>query len=188
MSDLTLLGLCGALRAGSTNRKLLHFAAGRFGPARFVEGDLRLPLYDGDVEAQGMPEAVVRLGEQLHAADAVLIACPEYNKGISGVMKNTLDWLSRVKGGPWRDKPVAIMSAAAGRAGGERSQFMLRLCLNAFRPRVLPGPEVLVANSSEAFDADGTLIVESYLPMIDELMADLRRAALTARTSQSEAA
>ena len=182
MSDPVLLGLCGALRRGSTNRKLMHEAARRFGPARFVEGDLRLPLYDGDLEdAEGIPDAVQRLAEQVRAADAVVIACPEYNKALPGVMKNALDWLSRVKGGVWRDKPVAIMSAAAGRAGGERSQFSLRLCLNAFRPVVLPGPEVMVADSANAFDADGRLTSEQTLKLLDELMGDLRRAAVDRR-------
>lgn len=189
MSDLTLTGLCGALRAASTNRTLMRYAAGRFGAARFTEGDLRLPLYDGDLEAaEGVPEAVERLAAQIRAADAVIIACPEYNKGVSGVMKNALDWVSRVKGGVWRDKPVAIMSASAGRAGGERSQFSLRLCLNAFRPVVLPGPEVMIADSSNAFDADGMLTDERSLGLLDELMAELRRTALRRRAIETGAA
>ena len=189
MSDLTLLGLCGALRAGSTNRKLMHAAVGSFGPARFIEGNLRLPLYDGDLEeAEGVPETVQRLAGAIRDADAVVIACPEYNKGLSGVMKNALDWVSRVKGGVWRDKPVAILSAAAGRAGGERSQFSLRLCLNAFRPVVLPGPEVMIADSGKAFDADGMLTDPQALKLLDELMAELRRTALRQRATATSAA
>ncbi len=189
MSELELVGLCGALRAGSTNRKLMHVAARRFGAARFIEGDLRLPLYDGDLEAaQGIPEEVAQLADLVGAADAVIIACPEYNKGVSGVMKNALDWLSRVKGGVWRDKPVAIMSAAAGRAGGERSQYMLRLCLTPFRAQVLPGPEVLVADSANAFDDAGMLKAESAVALIDDLMGDLRRAALQRRQGAAAAA
>ena len=122
MSDPTLLGICGTLRAASTNRLLMHEAARRFGPARFVVGDLRLPLYDGDIETgQGIPEAVQVLADQIAQADAVIVVTPEYNKGISGVLKNALDWVSRTRGSPWRDKPVALMSAAAGRAGGERA-------------------------------------------------------------------
>jgi chromate reductase len=189
MSDLNLVGLCGSLRAHSTNRKLLHLAARRFGPARFTEGDLRLPLYDGDLEeAEGIPAEVARLADLVRGADAVIIACPEYNKGVSGVMKNALDWLSRVKGGVWRDKPVAIMSAAAGRAGGERSQYMLRLCLTPFRPHLLAGPEVLVAASGEAFDADGMLKAESYVRLLDELTGDLRAAAQRRREVHPAAA
>ncbi len=189
MSDLTLLGLCGALRAGSTNRMLMRLAAERFGPARFVEGDLNFPLYDGDLEdSEGIPEAVTRLAAQIREADAVVVSCPEYNRGVSGVMKNGLDWISRVKGGVWRDKPVAIMAATDGRAGGERSQMMLRWCMTPFRAHLLQGPEVLVADSSNAFDAEGRLQVESYLKPLDELMGDLRAAAEARRAARAAAA
>jgi chromate reductase len=71
----------------------------------------------------GIPAEVQELADQIAAADAVIIAGPEYNKALSGVLKNALDWVSRTKGNPWRDKPVAIMSATGGRAGGERTQF-----------------------------------------------------------------
>ncbi|MFN4130127.1 MAG: NADPH-dependent FMN reductase, partial [Paracoccaceae bacterium] len=154
----TLLGLCGALRAASTNRLLMLDAVRAFGDCRFVDGNLRLPLYDADLEAAGIPPDVQTLADQIAAADAVVIATPEYNKNLSGVLKNALDWVSRTKGSPWRDKPVAIVSAAAGRAGGERSQFSLRQCLTPFRPRLLPGPEVFIANSDRAFDDQGHLI------------------------------
>lgn len=170
----TLVGLCGALRRASTNRMLLHEAARAFAPDRFVEGDLDLPLYNGDIEAEGIPAKVMALVEAIRDADAVIIACPEYNKALSGVMKNALDWISRTKPSPLRDKPLAIMSAADGRAGGERSQFALRLCLVPFRARVLPGPELLVAQASQQFDAEGRLVAESYRKVLDELMEGLR--------------
>ncbi len=176
MSDFTLLGICGSLRSGSFNRKLMLAARDAFGPSRFDEADLRLPLYDGDLEdAEGIPASVERLAAGIAMADAVVIACPEYNKALPGVLKNALDWVSRVNGNPWRDKPVAIVSATGGRAGGERTQYSLRLCLNAFRPRVLPGPEVLVARASQEFDDQGRLMAESYRKALDELMAGLRR-------------
>ncbi|MGL5012398.1 MAG: NADPH-dependent FMN reductase, partial [Paracoccaceae bacterium] len=158
MSDPTVLGICGALRATSTNRLLLAEALRAFGPATQMIADLRLPLFDEDIETtSGIPSEVQRLADQIAAADAIIIACPEYNKALPGVLKNALDWVSRTKGSPWRDKPVAIMSAAEGRAGGERAQFSLRLCLNPFRARVLPGPEVMIAKSRTAFDAAGRL-------------------------------
>ena len=175
MSEITLLGLPGALRRASTNRLLLREAARLFGPARYVEADLALPLYDGDLEAaEGIPAAVETLAGQIRAADAVLISGPEYNKGISGVLKNALDWISRTKGAPLAGKPVAIMSAAAGRAGGERTQVMLRSCLYPFRPRLLQGPEVLLAASSEAFDDEGRLLGDSYVEGVTALMQALR--------------
>ena len=170
----TLLGLCGSLRAASTNRLLMHEAVRVFGACRFVDGNLRLPLYDGDLEAAGIPPEVQTLADQIAGADAIVIATPEYNKNLSGVLKNALDWVSRTKGAPWRDKPVAIVSAAAGRAGGERSQFSLRHCLTPFRPCLLPGPEVFIANSGAAFDDQGQLKDERSVKGLTELMQLLR--------------
>ena len=176
MADLKLVGLCGSLRKASTNRLLMLEAVRRFGDADFVEGDLRLPLYDGDLEAEsGIPAEVQALSDQIAAADAVIVATPEYNKGISGVLKNALDWVSRTKGAPWANKPVALMSAAAGRAGGERTQNMARLCLTPFRPLLITGPEVMVAATAQQWDDQGRLINELNAKVLDELMQVLRR-------------
>lgn len=170
-----LLGICGALRAASTNRKLMSEVQRLFAPARWTEGNLRLPLYDGDLEDQGIPPEVQALADAIAAADAVVIVTPEYNKALPGVLKNALDWVSVTAKNPWHNKPVAICSAAAGRAGGERSQWSLRLCLTPFRPRLLMGPEVMVAASSKAFDPEGRLIDERTEKLLVELMADLHR-------------
>lgn len=179
MAELKLVGLCGSLRKASTNRLLMLEAVRRFGDAEFVEGDLRLPLYDGDLEAEsGIPAEVQALADQIAAADAVIVATPEYNKGISGVLKNALDWVSRTKGAPWANKPVALMSAAAGRAGGERTQNMARLCLTPFRPLLITGPEVMVAATAQQWDDQGRLINELNAKALDELMQVLRRHAL----------
>jgi chromate reductase len=175
MSSGRLLGMCGSLRAASYNRKLMQEARRLFDPAEFVDADLHLPLYDGDLEtAEGIPDAVHTLARQIGEADAIVIAVPEYNKALPGVLKNALDWVSRVKGNPWRGKPVAIMSATAGRAGGERTQFSLRLCMMPFRANVLPGPEVLVGQASAQIDDEGRLTNERNLAALEELMADLR--------------
>lgn len=179
MAELKLVGLCGSLRKASTNRLLMLEAVRRFGDAEFVEGDLRLPLYDGDLEADsGIPAEVQALADQIASADAVIVATPEYNKGISGVLKNALDWVSRTKGAPWANKPVALMSAAAGRAGGERTQNMARLCLTPFRPLLITGPEVMVAATAQQWDDQGRLINELNAKALDELMQVLRRHAL----------
>jgi chromate reductase len=171
MGQHHLLGICGALRKGSTNRLLMAEAVRLFDPARFTEGDIRLPLFDEDIETgPGIPQAVQTLHAQIGAADAVVIATPEYNKSIPGGLKNALDWVSRVRGAVWRDKPVAVISAADGRAGGDRSQFALRLAMVPFRAAVLPGPEVMVANSRHAFSEDGHLIDASYTKALGELM------------------
>ncbi len=171
----TLLGISGSLRAASTNTKLVHHAADLFGADQFTIGDLRLPLYDGDLEARdGIPASVQRLANQIATADAVIIATPEYNKSISGVLKNALDWVSRTQGNVWLDKPVAIMSAAAGRAGGERAQFALRLCMVQFRPDLLQGPEILIAQNGDAFDDNGKLVSPRNIDNLTALMTRLK--------------
>ncbi|MFA3916960.1 NADPH-dependent FMN reductase [Ruegeria hyattellae] len=175
MSTPVLVGISGSLRREATNRKLLREAARLFGPSEFVEADLNLPLYDGDLESdEGIPEAVQVLTDQIARAHAIVISTPEYNKGPSGVLKNALDWVSRTKGNPWADKPVAVMSAAAGRAGGERSQMILRSFLVPFQPRLITGPEVHLASSSAEFQDDGRLKNERYEQALQALMEKLR--------------
>lgn len=173
---MKLLAISGALRADSTNTKLLHEAirvAGGDATAAFA--DIRFPLYDGDLEeAEGIPEPVMAFARAIEAADAVIISTPEYNKNLPGVLKNALDWLSRTKLKPLAGKPVAIMSAAAGRAGGERSQFSLRHCLTPFNPDILQGPEVMLAASRSAFDENGRLTNERTVEALTALMAALR--------------
>ena len=169
-----LLGLSGSLRREATNTKLLRAAAASFGGA-FREGSLRLPLYDGDLEdANGIPDDVKTLADEIAGAKAVIISTPEYNKSISGVLKNALDWVSRTEANPWAAKPVAIMSATAGRSGGERTQTALRACLMPFRPMILQGPEMLLAASSKQFDENGALVSEHYQKTLNDLMAALR--------------
>ncbi|MEO0358286.1 MAG: NAD(P)H-dependent oxidoreductase [Pseudomonadota bacterium] len=169
---MTLLALSGSLRAGSLNTALVRHAAGVYG-GPFDMGGLDLPLYNGDVEDAGIPAAVQHLSDQISAADAVIISTPEYNKGLSGVLKNALDWVSRTPGKPWAGKPVAIMSATAGRSGGERAQNALRLCLQPFNPRLLNGPEVLVGSAHTAFE-NGTLTNERYAKAVEALMTALK--------------
>ncbi|MEM8553327.1 MAG: NAD(P)H-dependent oxidoreductase [Pseudomonadota bacterium] len=166
-----LLTVSGSLRAGSVNRKLLAEAVRLFGPADVVEADLRLPLYDGDLEeAEGIPASVQTLADQIAAADGVIVSTPEYNKNMSGVLKNALDWVSRTDGAPWANKPVVIMSAAAGRAGGERAQNSLRLAMAPFRPRLINGPELMVASAFKEYDDSGQLTNELYLKALQESM------------------
>ncbi|MEP6019498.1 MAG: NADPH-dependent FMN reductase [Paracoccaceae bacterium] len=172
-----LLGISGSLRSEATNRKLVREAARLFGDCTYVEADVNVPLYDGDDEhANGVPAAVHLLADQIRAADAVLISTPEYNKGPSGVLKNALDWVSRTDTNPWEDKPVAVMSAAAGRAGGERAQMILRGYMIPFRAHVLAGPEIHLASCGTAFDENGQLKSEHYLRDLGTLMEVLRKA------------
>lgn len=178
---MKVLTISGSLRAESVNRKLLAEALRVLEPASHEVADLNLPLYDGDLEdREGVPAVVTKLAEQIAMADAVLISTPEYNQGISGVLKNALDWVSRTEGNPWADKPVAIMSAAAGRAGGARAQYALRLALAPFRVRLAPGPEVMIAAAGSAFDEEGHLTNELSVKQLTSLMTALKAEAARA--------
>lgn len=175
MSKFNLVGISGSLRADSSNRKLIREAARLFDAKTFVEADLKFPLYDGDDEAEnGAPNAVKLLSRQIAEADAVVISTPEYNKGPSGVLKNALDWISRVKPHPWQGKPIAVMSASSGRSGGERSQLILRTLMVTFRPRIIQGPEMHLADCNNQFDENDHLKGELYVKTLQELMDNLR--------------
>jgi len=170
-----LLGVSGSLRKDSRNTALVQEAARLYGPRELTLADLNLPLYNGDDEdAAGAPEAALRLHAQIADADAVVIATPEYNKNLSGVLKNALDWVSRIKPNPWDGKPVAILSATAGRSGGERAQYSLRHCMAPFNPRILQGPEVLIAGAGDAFDENGHLTNEVSGRTLTRLMEALK--------------
>lgn len=176
MSDKKIIGLCGSLRKDSLNRKLLLEAVRLYGKCNFKEANLNLPLYNGDEENVEKPKSTLNLYNDIKAADGVIITSPEYNKGISGVLKNSLDWVSRIPGSVWKEKPVVIMSAAAGRTGGETAQYMVRACLTPFGPRIINSPIVCVAQASQQFDEDGQIISELYLESVKEAMRNLRKA------------
>ncbi|MEM6587554.1 MAG: NADPH-dependent FMN reductase [Pseudomonadota bacterium] len=177
MANPKLLTISGSLRKESFNRKLLAVAVEAFGPADVTEADLNLPLYDGDLEeAEGIPASVTKLAEQVAGTGAVLIASPEYNKGIPGVLKNAFDWISRVPGGAFKGKPCVVMSAAAGRTGGETANYMVTACLLALGPNLLPGPMVLVAGAHNEFDEAGQMSNDVYLKAIKARMDALRAA------------
>ena len=170
-----VVGVSGSLRRESSNTKLVHEAFRAFGPSRTALGDLRLPLYDGDLEREdGIPAEVERLAQAIRDADGVVIATPEYNKNLSGVLKNALDWLSRTKPAPLAGKPVAVVSAAAGRSGGALAQYSLRHCLTPLRAKVLPGPEVSIAGANAAFDENGRLKDPKSFEFLGSLMDELR--------------
>ncbi|MDA8585667.1 NAD(P)H-dependent oxidoreductase [Rhodobacteraceae bacterium] len=169
----SLLMICGSLRKASQNRMLLE-AAGRLWTGKAEMASIDMPVYNGDDEDQsGLPKAAQLLVSQITAADAVLIGTPEYNQSIPGGLKNAFDWVSRVEGKPWADKPVAIVSAAAGRAGGARAQYALRLAMTPFQPRLLTGPEVMVAAAHKEFNGAGELISEAYQKTLRTLLEKL---------------
>jgi len=168
-----LLGISGSLRAASFNTQLVTAAVATFGAETFTLADLNLPLYSGDLEENGIPTSVLDLAAQIAQADAVVIATPEYNKALSGVLKNALDWVSRTPDKPWNNKPVAIMSATAGRTGGEMAVASLRLCMAPFNARLISAPNVLVAGCFNELK-DGALVSEEYQNAMSGLMDALR--------------
>ncbi|KAF0675503.1 NADPH-dependent FMN reductase [Profundibacterium mesophilum] len=171
-----LLCISGSLRREATNRTLLAEAARLFGGPSLV-ADLRMPLYDADLqEAEGIPGPVLRLAAQIAQADAVVISSPEYNQSISGVLKNALDWVSRTEGAPWRNKPLAMMSASSGRSGGARGLSALRLAMVPYGPRFSAGPEVMLAGSKTVL-ASGRLEDPRSLATLTAAMEILRREA-----------
>ena len=172
-----LLGISGSLRAGSYNTMLLREAARVFAPDSFQLADLNLPLFNEDVEAEGQPDSVAKICEQILWADAIVISTPEYNKAPSGVLKNMLDWVSRPRPAPMVGKPVAVLSATAGMAGGQRAQSALHLMLIPFKPRLVFSPEVGVGSNMNAFDEDGRLKpgrpADGLAALMDALRAEI---------------
>jgi chromate reductase len=177
VADLDVLGIAGSLRAGSFNRALLRAASEVAPPGlslRIDEGLRDLPPYDGDLEEQGFPAAVRAFQEAVASAGAVLIATPEYNHSIPGVLKNALDWASRPPGrSAFGGKPVAIAGASTGAMGTVRAQQDLRRVLQAMGAFVVPSPEVLVANAGTRFDAEGRRVDEATRKHLGRLLAQL---------------
>ncbi|MGH8004241.1 MAG: NADPH-dependent FMN reductase [Limisphaerales bacterium] len=155
-----IFAIAGSLRAGSFNRKLLAAAVRKIKDATVDVADLKefdLPLYDGDLEVRGLPPGVVRLKERIAAADALLIATPEYNWSIPGTFKNAIDWASRPPSNPFRGKTALLTAASAGYFGGVRSILQLRQVLVTLGVFALP-EQVMVPFGEKAFNEAGNLI------------------------------
>ena len=162
----TIVGISGALRRGSYNAALLR-AAVELAPAGLTIETVSIrefPLYDGDVEAEGVPEAVREANDRIAATDGLLLVTPEYNNSIPGVFKNAIDWLSRppkdiprVFGG----RPVALMGATPGPGGTILAQAAWLPVLRALGTELWSGPRVYVSSAAKAFDADGRLVDEA---------------------------
>jgi chromate reductase len=175
---IKILGFAGSLRQKSHNRNLLR-AAGTILPEGMmldIFDLIDIPLFNQDVEAEGIPDSVTAFREAMKAADSLLIATPEYNWSIPGVLKNALDWASR-KGSdrqaPLDGKTVAIMGAGGG-YGTMRAQLHLREILAHNRLYVLPHPQIMVAKAWQHFDEDGTLTDESTRDRLASMLLELR--------------
>ncbi len=157
-----ILAVAGNLRQGSYNRGLLR-AAEELAPewieVRFFDIG-QLPFFNEGVEAAGDPEPVRRFKDALAASNAVLIATPEYNGTVPGVLANAIDWASRSSGrSVLRNKPVAVMGAVLGLSGSANAQATLRGVLGRIGAIVVPDPRVLVPHASRLFDEQMDLLV-----------------------------
>ncbi|MEO6699369.1 MAG: NAD(P)H-dependent oxidoreductase [Paraperlucidibaca sp.] len=159
MKPINVLTISGSLRKASFNSMALR-AAETLAPEGmiFTHADLHgLPHYDQDLRDSEIPAAVQTLDAQVRAADALIIATPEYNYSVPGVLKDAIDWLSRMPEQPLNDKPVALISASMGVMGGVRAQYHLRQMLVFINAHVLNRPEIMIGSAHQRFNEDGKL-------------------------------
>jgi len=175
VADIHVLGVSGSLRKSSYNTALLAAASELLPEGMTLEiFDISsIPLYDEDVRSLGYPKAVREFRDRIAAADALLIATPEYNYSIPGVLKNAIDWASRPPDYLLDGKPVAIMGASTGSFGTVRAQMHLRHVCVGCNMLPLNEPEVLVMRAQEKFDASGRLADETTRGLVRDLLAAL---------------
>src|SRR5689334_4031160 len=174
-TKLKFLGFAGSLRVGSYNKALLRAATNLLPKNATLEiFDLNgIPPFNQDLEMD-MPEKVTEFKSKIREADAILIATPEYNYSIPGVLKNAIDFASRPYGdNPFDGKPVAIMSASIGMLGGARAQYHLRQVFVFLNMHPINGPEVIVTFAHDKFDANGKLIDENTSKFLKQLLENL---------------
>lgn len=172
---MKILAITGALRKGSYNTQLLE-AVKELAP-KDLEIEIvtlhGIPLYDGDEEDKhGVPASVKALQEKVRLADGIIIATPEYNFSVPGVLKNATDWLSR-SGNPFKWKRVGVMGASQGPVGTARAQYHLRQNLNGLEAIAMPKPEIFVGSADKKF-ADGKLTDEETRKVISAWLAAFR--------------
>jgi len=176
MNKIKVLGFAGSLRKGSANRSLIKNAV-KLAPGHIqIETfDLSpIPLFNQDIEKEsGEPDSVKEFKSKIAEADSLLIAVPEYNYSVSGVLKNAIDWASRpASATPLAGKPFAMMSAGGG-LGGARAQYHFRQIAVVLNMYPLNKPELMVPNSWEKFDRDGNLLDTSVEQKIKNILDGL---------------
>lgn len=173
-SPIHVLGIAGSLRKQSHNVAVLR-AAGELMPANMsleIYDLASIPFYNQDEDGERMPDSVRQFKQKIADADALLIATPEYNHSIPGVLKNALDWASRPTGSaPTNGKPAAILGASPGGFGAVRAQLHLRQILASMNVFVLPRPEVAIPFAGQKLDEHGHLTDEQTREFIRAHMA-----------------
>ena len=173
----TILGLSGSLRAGSFNSALLRAAAALMPQDATLEiGTIKgIPLYDADVEAQGMPDTVVKLKERVVATDGLLLVTPEYNNSMPGVFKNAIDWLTRPAADIPRvfaQRPVGVIGASPGGFGTLLSQTAWLPVLKTLGTAAYFGGRLQVSRAGDVFNDEGTLVDERIRDQLKKYLAD----------------
>jgi chromate reductase, NAD(P)H dehydrogenase (quinone) len=175
MNKLRIFGFAGSLRKGSYNKAILRAASQLLPKDTDLEiFDLEgIPPFNADYEHQP-PKKVREFKEKIKSADALLIATPEYNYSMPGVLKNAIDWASRPYGdNAFEDKPLAIMGASGGILGTARAQYHLRQSSVFLNMHPLNKPEVMIGLAQDIIDQDGNLKDERTRVKISELIAGL---------------
>ena len=168
-----ILGLSGSLRQGSYNTALLNAAQVLY-PGVIEMGSIQdIPLYNGDVESAGTPGPVLQLKQQLAGASGLLLASPEYNNSMPGVLKNTIDWLSRPSSGLrdlFRGKPVAVIGASPGGFGTILAQSSWLPVFRILGARQWSGGRLMVSGAGRVFDEHGVLSDDSVRQRLDQFI------------------
>ena len=178
---IKVVAFCGSLRKASFNRMALNAFIERLPAgtsAQIIEIDW--PLYNADIQAQGFPDKVQAAQKAMIEADGLVLVTPEYNYGPSGVLKNAIDWLSRMTPQPFAAKPIAMFGASGGVLGTARAQYQLRQIMVFLDGRPVNKPEVMIGAAQTRF-ADGKLTDEATGKLLAELGASLALAVRHAR-------
>ena len=178
---IKLVAFCGSLRKASFNRMALNAFIERLPAgtsAQIIEIDW--PLYNADIQAQGFPDKVQAAQKAMIEAEGLVLVTPEYNYGPSGVLKNAIDWLSRMTPQPFAAKPIAMFGASGGVLGTARAQYQLRQIMVFLDGRPVNKPEVMIGAAQTRF-ADGKLADEATAKLLAELGASLVLAVRHAR-------
>jgi chromate reductase, NAD(P)H dehydrogenase (quinone) len=176
MAELRILGVCGSARKASLTMAAMR-ACGELMPSGMSMTIARIddiPMYNQDLFDAGIPQPAKRFYDEIAKADGVLIGTPEYNFSLPPLLKNAIDWVSKMPSQPFNNKPIAVFSASQGPLGGARVQYDVRRILVQLWGLVLPRPEVFVGAAQTKFDAQGKLTDEATRKFLGELVAGLK--------------
>jgi chromate reductase len=170
-----ILAISGSLREGSYNTALLSAAQQALPQSISLASIDEVPLYNGDIESNAMPGAVIRLKQQLADSAGLLLASPEYNNSVPGVLKNAIDWLSRPSGeirNVFKDKPVAVIGASPGGFGTVLAQNAWLPVFRCLGARQWTGGRLMVSGAVRVFDDNGVLIDDAVRERLDQFVRE----------------